>query len=151
MADLFWNIATSTAVLGIIGAVFVVAFLVAHLPALVERLWPQAYLYASAAGLVQVIAAALLFFLVGFRVADERPETRQLKNDLAFKELQIETAEGTAKDAERLKEEAEAKALEAKGQLDEFRKTFQDRPLGDCAFTDDDLERLRALRQPKRR
>jgi hypothetical protein len=73
-------------------------------------------------GLVQVLAAALLFFLLGFRIADEREETRRLKNDLVFKEMQIEDAEATAKDAEKLKQEADAKAAEAKGMLDDFRR-----------------------------
>lgn len=54
------------------------------MPGIIERLWPQAYAYAKAAALVQVFAAALLFFLIGFRVSDERAETRQLKNDMAF-------------------------------------------------------------------
>lgn len=151
IADLFWNVVTSYAVLGLVAAILVAAFVVSHTPAILTRFWPQAYVYAKAAGLVQIIAAALLFFLVGFRVADERAETKQLKNDLAFKELQIETAEGTAKDAERLKDEAKAKAAEAKGQLDEFRKRFGDNPETACAFTADDLERLRQLRGTQHR
>lgn len=151
IADLFWNVATSYAVLGILAAVLVAAFVVSRTPGIVTRFWPQAYVYAKAAGLVQVAAAALLFFLVGFRVADERAETKQLKNDLAFKELQIETAEGTARDAERLKEEAEARAAQAKGQLDDFRKTFGNKPDDACAFTADDLERLRQLRGTQHR
>lgn len=151
MADIFWNVATSTEVLGLIGLVLLAAFLVAHVPGIVERVWPQAYVYVKAAALVQVLAAALLFFLIGFRVADERAETRQLKNDLVFKEMQIETSEATAKEAERLKAEAEASANEAKEKLDDFRKRFGDRPETVCAFTADDLERLRALGRTKRR
>jgi hypothetical protein len=151
MTDLFWNAATSTVTLSLVGLVLLAAFLVAHVPGIVERVWPQAYVYAKAAALVQVLAAALLFFLVGFRVADERAETRQLKNDLTFKEIQIENSEATAKEAERLKAEAEAKADEAKEKLDDFRKRFGDRPEAVCAFNADDLERLRALGRAKRR
>lgn len=146
MTDLFWNAATSTPALGLIGLVLVAAFVIAHVP-FVEKVWPEAYAYSKAAALVQLIAAAALFFLLGFRIADEREETRRLKNDLAFKEMQIEDAEATAKDAEKLKQEADAKAAEAKGMLDDFRAKYGDDPAAACAFTPDDLERLRNLRR----
>lgn len=146
MTDIFWNAATSTPTLGLIGLVLAAAFVIAHVP-LVERFWPQAYAYTRAAALVQVLAAALLFFLLGFRIADEREETRRLKNDLVFKEMQIEDAEATAKDAEKLKQEADAKAAEAKGMLDDFRAKYGDDPAAACGFTPDDLERLRNLRR----
>ncbi len=151
IGDWFWDVATSYTVLGIVAAIAAAAFVVAHVPALAARFFPAIVPYTKAALLVQVLAASLLCFLIGFRVADERAETRQLKNDLAFKELQIETAEATAQDAERLKAEAEAKASEAKGKLDEFRRTFGDRPSASCAFTSDDLERLRQLGRTKPR
>ena len=151
IGDWLWDIATSYTVLGIIAAIAVVAFVVAHIPALAERLFPAILPYTKAALLVQVLSASMLMFLIGFRVADEHAETKQLKNDIAFKQLQIETAEATAQDAERLKAEAEAKASEAKGKLDEFRRTFGDKPEADCAFTADDLERLRELGRTKRR
>jgi hypothetical protein len=149
MADLFWNVATSTTVLVLLAAIAVAAFLVAHVPALVERLVPQLLPYVVAAGLVQLIAASLLMFLIGFRISDERALTKQLKNDLAFSELQVEQQKATADDAERLKAEAEANANEAKGKLDDYRKKYGDRPETVCAFTADDLERLRALRRAK--
>ena len=151
IADFFWNIATSYAVLGLVATILAAAFIVSHMPAILTRFWPQAFVYAKAAALVQVIAAALLFFLVGFRVADERAETRQLKNDLAFTELQIQNANETARDAERLKADAVAKAEEAEGKLNAFRETFGNSPEAVCAFTPDDLERLRNLGRSKRR
>lgn len=151
IADIFWDFATSNAVLGVVAMILVAAFVMSHMPTIVERFWPQAYVYAKAAALVQVIAAASLFFLIGFRVADERAETKQLKNDLAFTELQIENAKATAQDAERLKADAEVRAQEAEGKLNEFRERFGDSPQAVCAFTPDDLERLRNLGRSKRR
>ncbi|MGX1353358.1 hypothetical protein AB7M49_006979 [Bradyrhizobium elkanii] len=151
MSDLFWDIATSGWVLAAIVAVLVAAFIVSHVPSIVVRFWPTVAAYSKAASLVQVIAAALLFFLIGFRVSDERAETRQLKNDLAFTETQIENAKATAKDAERLKAEAEAKADEAKGQLDDFRAHLKTDPPADCGWTDDEFGRLRNLGRSKRR
>lgn len=151
IADFFWNIATSFAVLGALAAICVAAFIVAHVPALAARIYPPIALYSKAAALVQVIAWALLMFLIGFRLADERAETQQLKNDLAFQELQISNAKETAADAERLRTEAEAKAKEATEQLDEYRKRFGANPDAVCAFSVDDLERLRNLGRSKRR
>lgn len=150
MTDMFWDIATSYPVLGVIALILVVAFAVSHLPTFVERIWPEAYAYAKAAALVQAIAAGLLFFLIGFRVSDERAEHEAMKNELAWKNSQIETAEATAEHAQRLKAEAEHKAAEAKGKLDDFRGKYGDNPAAICAFTPDDLEWLRALRGPAR-
>lgn len=150
VSDLFWDAATSWVVLGVLALIGVVAFVVAHVPAFASRIYPPVGAYSKAAALVQVLAWAVLCFLMGFRIADERMATRQLKNDLAFKELQIDQAEETAKDAERLKAEADEKAKEAMGQLDDYRKRFGANPDAVCAFTPDDLERLRNLRRSKR-
>jgi len=151
IADFFWDIATSNVVLIAILLIAVGAFVVAHTPRIVERFWPQAFAFSKAAALVQVAAWALLMFLVGFRVADERAETKQLKNDLAFTELQIENAKATAQDAERLKADAQEKAKEAEDKLNDYRTRFGDSPEAVCAFTPDDLKRLRNLGLPKRR
>lgn len=150
LSDLFWDAVTSSVVLGVLVLIGVVAFVVAHVPAFAARIYPPVAAYSKAAALIQVLAWALLCFLIGFRIADERMATRQLKNDLAFKELQIDQAEETANDAERLKAEADAKAKEAMGQLDDYRKRFGANPDAVCAFTPDDLERLRNLRRSKR-
>lgn len=146
MIDTFWDIATSGPALGLIAVILLASFAVAHLPTFVERIWPEAYAYAKAASLVQAIAAGLLFFLIGFRVSDERAEREAMKNELAWKDSQIETAEATAEHAKKLKADAEEKAAEAKGKLNDFRSKYGDNPEAICAFTPDDLERLRALR-----
>lgn len=151
MGDLFWDIATSWFVLGGLVLIVAVAFVVAHVPAFAVRIYPPIAAYSKAAALVQVIAASLLFFLIGFRVSDERAEIGQLRNDLAFTERQIENAKATARDAERLKAEAEAKADEAKGQLDDFRAHIKTDPPVDCSWTDDEFGRLRNLGRAKRR
>jgi hypothetical protein len=151
MGDLFWDVATSYPVLSILALLLVAAFVVAHVPVLVERFIPAIAPYVALAALLQVLAAALLFFLIGFRIADERADNKQLKNDLAYHQLQLESAEATAKDAERLKAEAEARANEAKGKLDEYRTIYGDDPGTGCGFTADDIERLRELQRAKPR
>lgn len=151
IGDWFWDLATSYIVLCVLAVIAVAAFVLAHMPAIIERFWPQAYAYAKAAALLQLAVAALLMFLIGFRVADERADNKQLKNDLAYHQLQLETAEATAQDAERLKAEAEQRANEAKGKLDEYRTLYGDDPGAGCGFTADDIERLRELQRTKRR
>lgn len=118
-ADLFWNVATSTPALVSIGGVALVASIVAHVP-LVGRLLPSVDAYQRLAGIVATVAVGVLFFLVGFSISDQRAETARLKDELIFKELQLENAAATAADAERLRNDAEAKAREAKGKLDEY-------------------------------
>lgn len=145
MGDVFWDAATSTAALSAVAVVLAAAFLLAHTPAIVERIWPQAYAYVAVAALVQVLAAALLFFLIGFRIADERAETRQLKNELAWREMELANQKATAEAAQHLKDEAEAAAEKAKGELDDFRTHYADSVAAACAFDADDLERLRKL------
>lgn len=147
MTDLFWDLATSTPVLMAIGLVMAAAFVVAHVP-LLERIWPQAYAYSKAASLVQVLAAAALCFLIGCRVSDERAETRQIKNDLHWQNFELEQQKATAENAEQLKQQAEAAAQEARGQLNDYREKYGDDPASLCAFTADDLERLRRLGKP---
>jgi uncharacterized integral membrane protein len=98
MGDLFWDVATSGAVLLAIGAIAIAAFVVAHVPFI--RAIPAVAPYAVTASLVQVVAAALLMFLVGFRIADERQEAKTLRNELAAKQEDIEAANDAAKRAD---------------------------------------------------
>jgi hypothetical protein len=154
---MFWDVATSDVALATLGLVVVAAFVVAHLTGLVERVWPAAEAYDKAAGLVQIIAAVLLFFLIGFRVSDERAEMRQLKNELAFRQLELQTQRMTAEDADYLRGEAEAAAAKAQGGLDEYRKHYRGTSPATasgalpCGWTDDDLVRLRQLGVCRRR
>jgi hypothetical protein len=146
IADLFWNAATSHISLTVLAVLFVAALIVGHVP-VIDRLLPSLAPYVVLARVIAYVALAAGALCLGFRIADERAETRRLKNDLAFKQMQIEDAEATAEDAKKLKEEADAKAAEAKGMLDDFRSKYGDDPTAACAFTPDDLERLRNLRR----
>jgi hypothetical protein len=147
LTDLFWNMATSNVVLIAIGVVAIAALIVGHVP--FGKYAPVIGPYVVLAQFVAYPTLMLLAFLIGVRISDERAETERLKNDLAFKEQQIENVEATAQDAEQLKAEAEAKANDAKGQLDAFREKYGDHPEATCAWTDDDLSRLRALQRAK--
>jgi hypothetical protein len=149
-ADVFWTSATSYPALVLLGLVAGVAFVVAHLP-LVEKLFPPVAPYIRAASLASVVAASALLFLVGFRVADARREVDQLRTELLWKTVQIENLDATARDAERLRQQADARLAETKGQLDEWRTIYGDKPEAACAFTPDDLGRLRVLQRRRAR
>jgi reverse gyrase len=148
IATLFWQIATSNLLLTIIALVALAAFVVAHIP-LIGRLVPAIEPYIMAAGLVSVVSAAVLCFLIGYRVSDERQAMLHLQAEIQWKDNELEQQKATAEDAERLKKKAEDDAREAKGKLNEFRDKYGDKPEAVCAFTPDDLERLRALRRSR--
>ncbi|ACF01885.1 hypothetical protein Rpal_3383 [Rhodopseudomonas palustris TIE-1] len=122
-AELFWSAATSVPSLLLLGAVAVAALTIAYLP-IVARLWPAVEVYQRISGIVAVVAAAVLMFLVGFAYADQRAEVERLKDALTFKEFQLKSAADTAADAEQLRRAAEAETRKAKGQLDDYCKKF---------------------------
>lgn len=150
MADLFWNIATSSPVLGGLAALFIAAFCVAHVP-LIGRLLPSIEPYLVAAQLVSVIAAAALCFLIGFRLSDERAETRQLKNDLQWTENELQQQKATSEEKEKLADQKAAEADQLKSQVDDYEKALADRPTNagvNCdALDDTDLDGLQSLRR----
>jgi hypothetical protein len=130
--DVFWDVATSVPVLIVIAAIGVAAFVVAHVPWWVERFFPAAIPYTRAAMLVQYLAAAALFFLFGFNVADDRADLARIKNDLAYSEFMLDQQRQVADDADKLKRAADAEATVAKGQLDVYRQKFGLDPEAGC-------------------
>lgn len=148
MGDWFWDIATSAIALGLLAVILAAAFLVSHVPALVQRFMPSLVPYTKAAALVQLIAAAALFFLIGFRISDERAETKQLKTELAWNQNQLEQQKATAEDAERIATEKAAEAETLKAKVDDYEATLAKQPVGACALDDADLGGLRALARP---
>ena len=65
-----WDVATSNPVLMLLGAVVLAALVVGHFP-IIGRI-PAIAPYVVLSRFVSVLAAALLMFLIGFRVADNR-------------------------------------------------------------------------------
>lgn len=118
-ADLFWTVATSAPVLVVIGGVALLAAIVAHVP-LVGLLLPSVAAYQRLASVVATAAAGVLMLLIGYSVADQRADLARMRDEIIFKKFQLESAAATAADAERLRNDAEAKAREAKGKLDEY-------------------------------
>lgn len=142
-SDIFWNTATSYPVLALLGVVALVTFIIGHLP-LIERLMPPLAPYIRAAALTSIIATAALLFLVGFRVADQREEAARLQRELNFSNMMLESMEATAKDAQRLREAADAERKETKGQLDVWRSKYGSDPDAACRYPREFLDWLRA-------
>ncbi len=142
-SDIFWNTATSYPVLALLGLVAFATFIIGHLP-LIKRLMPPLAPYIRAAALASIITTAALLFLVGFRVADQREDTARLQRELNFTNLMLESMEATAKDAQRLRDRADAERKETKGQLDVWRTKYGNDPDVACRYSREFLDWLRA-------
>ncbi|KRR21921.1 hypothetical protein CQ13_07750 [Bradyrhizobium retamae] len=90
MGDFFWDVATSFPALGLNGLLLLVAGVVGWFPLL--KYLPGIGSYVPAARLVAVMVALLICFLVGFRVADEREEAKNLRATLAAREADLENS-----------------------------------------------------------
>jgi hypothetical protein len=140
MMDWVWDIATSNFVLGIIAAILVAAFLVAHAPSLVLKLWPTAYLYSKAAALVQVLAAALLCFLIGFRASDERAEAKSLRTQIAAQQTDLRAANDAANRADAARAELAKKAKADEERIEDYEERLRRRtPNTACILVPDDF------------
>lgn len=136
MAGLFWSVATSYAVLSILATLFLSGLVVGFAP--LVRFIPGLAPYVMLARLVALIALAVLSFLIGFRVADERAEVERLKADLAFKQKQIDVQKHTAETAERLRLVAETKAEQANQKVTDYEERLAKLPTSGCYNLDDD-------------
>lgn len=143
MTDLFWDVATSYPVLGLIGAVFVAALVVGYFPLL--KWFPMIGQYVPAARLVVLIAAGLLCFLIGFRVSDGREEAKRLSDSLKFKQLELDTQKETAATAERLRKAAEANADNLAKKVQTYEDELAKKPPGGGALDDGDVRSLRGI------
>ncbi|WP_338688899.1 hypothetical protein V5279_25025 [Bradyrhizobium sp. 26S5] len=117
LGDLFENVATSYFALGLDGLVFVVG----HFPLL--RYSAQLAPYVKVARLVSVLVAALLFFMIGFRVSDEREEAKSLRATIAAQHLDLENSrKSRANEAERANAIAEGAQAQHEGDVQYIRR-----------------------------
>lgn len=145
LMDMFWNAATSYLALGIIGAIALAALVVGHVP--FGKYAPVIGPYVVLAQFVAYPALMLLAFLIGVRISDERAETRQLKFDLKWSQMQLQEQKAAAEDKEKLANEKAAEADELKAKVDDYEATLANKPAGDCALDDGDLGGLQSLRR----
>jgi hypothetical protein len=141
MADLFWSVATSYLALSIIAAILVAALVVGHVP--FGKYAPVIGPYVVLAQFVAYPTLALLAFLIGVRIADERAELKQVKLDLAFSQLQLNAQKQSAETADKLRLQAEQQAEQANQKVTEYEERLAKQPAGcGCNFDDSDVRSL---------
>lgn len=145
ITDMFWNVATSTTALAIVGLILLVAMVVAHVPFLSSI--PAVAPYVALAGVVAYLALIDLSLCIGFRISDERAENQKLKVELAWHENELEQQKATAEDAERIAKEKSAEADELKARVNDYEATLAKQPVGTCALDDADIGGLQSLRR----
>lgn len=141
MADLFWNVATSSPVLGLIGLVLAAALVVGYFPLL--KWFPVIGQYVPAARLVVIIAAALLCFLVGFRLSDEREEAKSLRLQIQAKETDLKAAQNAAQQADAARAELAKQAQDDQERIADYAEQLKKRPNGACTLGPDDFDGVR--------
>jgi hypothetical protein len=95
--DLFWGASTSALALGADGLILLAALCVGFLP--FARFLPVVGPYVPAAKLVAVLAAALICFKLGFRIASEREEAKSLRATIAAQRADLDNAAKSAANA----------------------------------------------------
>lgn len=143
MMDFFWDIATSSPVLGLIGMVLAAALVVGYFPLL--KWFPVIGQYVPVARLVVLIAAGILAFLVGFRVSDERADARLLRATLAAKQLDLDAANEAAEQAQQARDELAKKSVSDDERIAGYELQLKSRPKDDkggtcgCTLVPDDF------------
>lgn len=145
MADLFWDVATSAAVLGAIGAVLAAALIVGYFPLL--KWFPVIGQYVPAARLVVIISAALLCFLVGFRLSDEREEAKSLRLQLEAKQVDLTAAQNAEQEANTARTELAKQAQDDQERIADYAEQLKKRPNASCTLGPADF----ASRMPNRK
>jgi hypothetical protein len=141
LADLFWRFATSTIVLLTLAAGAVLARVVSWLGWIPFLPLPTRVLVLARPA--STVAALTLMFLLGFRLADERSDLKQMARDLAFARQQIDNIAATADDAARLRAKADDEVAELKRKAAAYDKDRDPRRV--CNFDRFDVDRLRPL------
>ena len=135
MADILWDIATSWPAIGLVAIAVAGLFIVGHLP--------MNSPYAAPAKLLTPVAVALLFFLVGFHVADQRAEAAQLSAQLRAKQLDLDASELARGRAEAAEKEIKARAAADEKRIADYEVELQNRPNAACLLTDADIRWMR--------
>lgn len=141
IADLFWNVATSSIVLGVVGLVLAAALVVGYFPLL--KWFPIIGQYVPVARLVVILSAALLCFLVGFRLSDEREEAKSLKLQLAAKQMDLEAANEAAQQAQEARTELAKQAEADQERITGYEASLKASKACDDTLTDDDRRWMR--------
>ena len=141
MIDLFWSVMTSYLALSIIGIVLLAALVVGYFP--LAKYLPVIGPYVEAAKLIAFLLFGLIAFLIGVRITDERATLKQVKQDLAFSQLQLDAQKQSAETADKLRQQAEQQAEQANQKVTEYEAQLAKQPAGcGCNFDDGDVRSL---------
>jgi len=141
MIDLFWSVATSYLALSIIGIVLLAALIVGYFP--LAKYLPVIGPYIETAKLIAFLLFGLLAFLIGVRITDERAALKQVKQDLAFSQLQLNAQKQSAETADKLRQQAEQQAEQANQKVTDYEAQLAKQPAGcGCNFDDGDVRSL---------
>lgn len=130
MGDFFWDIATSSMVLSYIGLILGTALVVGYFPLL--KWFPLIGTYVPVARLAVILSAALLCFLVGFRVSDARAEAKALRLQLAAKQIDLDAAQNAAAESDKARNELAEQAKRDQERIDDYAEQLKKRPNGAC-------------------
>jgi hypothetical protein len=137
IADLFWRISTSALALGADGLILAAALVVGFIP--FARFLPVVGPYVPAAKVVAVLAAALICFKLGFRLATEQQEAKFLRATIVAQKADLDNARKSAVDATQRASEIEA-ASNAQHENDaEYIRSLALRPVPGCLLDDGDI------------
>ena len=136
-ADLFWDIATSNIALGIVGVLLAASLVVGYFPLL--KWFPIIGQYVPVARLVVILSAALLCFLVGFRVSDDRAEAKSLRLQLAAKTIDLTAAQDAANQADAARAELAEQAKADQERIADYAEQLKKRPNVACTLGPDDF------------
>lgn len=142
ISDFLWAAATSEIALSALGLLIVAAGLVGYLPIVSTLLGG----YAKTAKLVSTIALTAIVFLLGFRTADNRAESKILRDQIAARDdviarqkSSLNIALDAAETASKQRDEAAQRALEAQDETDDYERRLKARPNAACLLTPDDF------------
>ncbi|AVT76651.1 hypothetical protein RPPS3_25880 [Rhodopseudomonas palustris] len=143
LIDLFWLAATSDVVIMSLAVVAAIAILITNFP--LVRWFPALETYVSTATAIGYIALLMFGAVLGARIADERAETKKLRDNLAWSNKQLEQQAASAAEAARLRQQAEAKANDAQRKVEDYESELAKRKGCVDPLTRDDLKRMRDL------
>lgn len=133
----FWDVATSSIVLSMIALLLIAALVVGYFPLL--KWFPVLGQYVPVARLASILAAALLSFLFGYKVADDRATTSALRNELAVARIDLAAAHKAADQADAARRELAAQSITDQIRIEKYAEELKKRPNAACTLTDDDF------------
>jgi hypothetical protein len=141
MADIFWTIATSYTALCFDAVVLLAALVVGYFPLL--RYFPVIGPYVPEARFMAIVMIALMAFLIGFRISDEREAMKNLKSEVEAKTIDLNATVDAENEANAARIELAQQAVADQKRIEGYEAALKSRPNGACALTDDDRKWMR--------